>query len=221
VPGSDGPTAAHGQAAAASTLVLQEQPVSGPVLETTAASSVSQVPLAPRAAEESDAVAAIAETAAVAGSRGLLLTGQQAAAAQEWLTNPEYQQAAAVPREAVTPEDIEAALAHLEGQALQVPSLAPEGSGLATEAGAFDPALLERALREFLDQLAEAERTLGGWLAQPASWVLMGMAVAAVGAESWYRRRGRGRNGLPLLAFGASGVGAGYCPNTDGAAETV
>jgi hypothetical protein len=218
-PGSDGPAAARGQGSATGTPDLQEQAPSSPVLPTTAP-SLPQISLAPHAAEEPDAPAAIAETASVAGFRGLLLARPHAAPAEEWLTNLEYLQAAAGPP-AATAESIEAALAVFEEQVSPAPLAAPEGSGLAADAAAFDSSLLERALREFLDQLAEAERTLGGWLAQPASWVLMGMAVATVGAESWYRRRGRGRNGLPLLAFGASGIGAGYCPDADGAAETV
>jgi hypothetical protein len=80
--------------------------------------------------------------------------------------------------------------------------------------------LLERALRDFLDQVEDLQQGLGSWLASPWGWpsVFMGLAIATVGAEAWKRRRGRSRTGAPRLLPGeADTVSTWYVDPEEGA----
>ena len=69
-------------------------------------------------------------------------------------------------------------------------TFSPESSGLLTEATPFELAAMERALRQFLDQLDELRENVGAWLsdAGPLPWVFLSMAVAALANEILRRR---------------------------------
>jgi hypothetical protein len=96
-------------------------------------------------------------------------------------------------------------------------SLSPQGAGPQAEASPFDPALLERALRDFLDQVGELQDGLGSWLASPWGWpsVFMGLAVAAVGVEALKRRRRRARAGGPRLGPGEGDISSTWCASSE------
>jgi hypothetical protein len=68
--------------------------------------------------------------------------------------------------------------------------LAPQSSGLLTDAIPIDLAAMENALQHFLDQFDDLQQGVGGWVrnAGPTPWVFMSLAVVAVAAEIMRRR---------------------------------
>jgi hypothetical protein len=80
-----------------------------------------------------------------------------------------------------------------------VPVLSLESLGQIVDAAPFDAALLERAMHQFLDQVDGLPEVVGNWLDDPEvwTWLFLGTAVVAAGAE--FVRRRRGRNQTPRL----------------------
>jgi hypothetical protein len=70
------------------------------------------------------------------------------------------------------------------------PTLAPESAGLLPDAGSSDLSAVERALQQFLDQLAALPQDFGDWLNRlgPVPWVLMGLAVSGLSHELLRRK---------------------------------
>jgi hypothetical protein len=92
----------------------------------------------------------------------------------------------------------------------------PSSTGLLADAAPADLAALDRALGQFLDQLAGLRQELTGWLARvgPLPWVLLGAALA-VTAHELFRRRLRRSLGL-LSAAGGDDLAPAWLPGWGG-----
>jgi hypothetical protein len=86
-------------------------------------------------------------------------------------------------------------LANIVNQPLSVLPL-PSSLGQIVDGTAFDPALLEQAMNQFLDQVAGFDQTVGEYLDEPElwAWFFASTALAAVGTEYLHRRWRRRRS---------------------------